>query len=172
MMPLGYMLCSLMRSPHAGTHPFSYYDNHNIFRVDKWIDQYGKVTVIMPTSRHCGIRPLPFNAHPSITIIPYSDHCSFLELKCFVTSVHPRCVRPNVSSCHGNMDYFRDLLDNTPSVRCVIADHMTSYDPQEEYTIPLPIKTMLTCSELYDPSTSLPRRLRKRHSSLPSLQKR
>jgi len=97
--------------------------------VDKWIEQYGKVAVVMPTSRHCGVRALPFNAHPNITIIPYSDHCSFLELKYFVKSVHPRCVRPNVSSCYGSMDCFNDLLDDTPSVCHVIIDHVTSCDP-------------------------------------------
>ena len=95
------------------------------FRVDKWIDRHGEVSIIMPTSRHCGVGSLPFKAHPKITIIPYSDHCSFSELQCFVTSIHPRCVRPNVSGCHGNMDYFNDLLDHIPSVRYVIIGYVT-----------------------------------------------
>jgi len=84
--------------------------------VNKWIDKYGNVTVIKPTCRHYGEGCLSFDAHHNIKLAPYSDHCSFIELISFVKSVHPRCVKPNISGYHSNMSYFDEFLDHTAMV--------------------------------------------------------
>lgn len=105
-------------------------------RVNKWIDKYGEVTVIKPTCRHHGERSLPFDDHPKIKLVLYSDHCSFTELKHFVKCVHPRCIKPSVSGCHSNMNYFDELLDNTAMVCIVVSDgHMMSCDPCRPSTL-------------------------------------
>lgn len=100
----------------------------SVVRVNKWIGRHGNVTVIKPTCRHHGEGSLPFDAHPNIKLVHYSDHCSFTELKQFVQCVRPRCVKPSVSHCHGNMSYFDNLLDPTSMVCTVCSDHVMSCD--------------------------------------------
>ena len=99
-------------------------------RVNKWIDKYGKVTVIKPTCRHNGEGCLPYDAHHNIKLVPYSDHCSFNELKCFVKNIHPRCVKPNVSGCHSDMSCFDEFLDHTAMVCITVVsnNHVMSCD--------------------------------------------
>ena len=92
--------------------------------MNKWISRHGKVTVIKPTCRHHGEGSLPFDTHPNIKLVKYSDHCCFNELLHFVHRVHPRCVKPSVSNCHGNMSYFNDLLDHTAMVCVIVSDHL------------------------------------------------
>ena len=86
------------------------------------------MTVVKPTCRHHGEGSLPFDALPNIKLVQYSDHCSFTELKHFVQHVCPRCVKPSVSNCHGNMSYFDDLLDPTAMVCTVCSDHVILCD--------------------------------------------
>ena len=100
-----------------------------MFRVNKWIKRHGNVTVIKPTCRHYGEGSLPFDAHPNIKLVPYSDHSSFSELKHFVQCVRPRCIKPSVSLCHMEMSYFNELLDLTAMVCCYNSDHVMLCDP-------------------------------------------
>ena len=97
-------------------------------RVNKWINRHSKVTVIKPTCRHHGEGSLPFDAHPNIKLVPYSDHCSFTELKQFVKCVRPRCVKPSISHYHTDMSYFDELLDHTAAVRyhCIVLLYYTA----------------------------------------------
>ena len=79
---------------------------------------------ILPTCLFFGASN-PYENVPNVFVVPYSDHCSFDELRRFVQGVKPRKIIPIVHkhrlppgetiNSRVNMNIFQHLLDSSPS---------------------------------------------------------
>ncbi|CAI8057517.1 5' exonuclease Apollo [Geodia barretti] len=112
------------------------------------------VLVVLPTCIFSGDSAPPTPTHPSIKVVPYSDHSSFKELVEFVGVVKPRCIRPIVRSFSGNKS---EIL----SSRCDMSvfDHLLDPTPLTSYEVPALISQLFAvgCQDNRPrPSSSVP----------------
>ena len=81
---------------------------------------------ILPTCLYVGGQN-PYENVPNVFVVPYSDHCSFEELRRFVENIKPRKIIPIVHkhrlspgdtiNNRVNMNIFHQLMDSSPSVQ-------------------------------------------------------
>ena len=79
---------------------------------------------ILPTCLYVGGQN-PYENVPNVFVVPYSDHCSFEELRRFVESIKPKKIIPivhkhrlspgNTINNRVNMNIFHQLMDSSPS---------------------------------------------------------
>ena len=79
---------------------------------------------ILPTCLYVGGQN-PYENVPNVFVVPYSDHCSFEELRRFVESIKPKKIIPivhkhrlspgNTINNRVNMNIFHRLMDSSPS---------------------------------------------------------
>ena len=79
---------------------------------------------ILPTCLYVGGQN-PYENVPNVFVVPYSDHCSFEELRRFVESIKPKKIIPIVHkhrlspgdtiNNRVNMNIFHQLMDSSPS---------------------------------------------------------
>ena len=84
--------------------------------VDRWMSEM-PTQVIVPTGRFTG-HECTLPQHPSVTVVPHSDHCSYDELLEFVKLVKPVAIQPivHIKECL-NMSRFEPFLTDRSPVR-------------------------------------------------------
>ena len=91
---------------------------------------------ILPTCLYVGGQN-PYENVPNVFVVPYSDHCSFEELRRFVQSIKPRKIIPIVHkhrlspgdtiNNRVNMHIFHQLIDSSPSVQYEVPHSVKRY---------------------------------------------
>lgn len=87
-----------------------------LISVERWINEYPS-QVIIPTCRFIGSSDHSLSRHPSVTVVHYSDHCSYKELYQFVELVKPVTIKPIVQRRDvRNISTFKPLCSLKESV--------------------------------------------------------
>ena len=91
---------------------------------------------ILPTCLYVGGQN-PYENVPNVFVVPYSDHCSFEELRRFVESIKPKKIIPIVHkhrlspgdtiNNRVNMNIFHQLMDSSPSVQYEVPHSVERY---------------------------------------------
>ena len=91
---------------------------------------------ILPTCLYVGAQN-PYENVPNVFVVPYSDHCSFEELRKFVQSVKPRKVIPIVHkhrlapgetiNSRVNMNIFQHLMESSPSAQYKVPSSVENF---------------------------------------------
>ena len=91
---------------------------------------------ILPTCLYVGGQN-PYENVPNVFVVPYSDHCSFEELRRFVESIKPKKIIPIVHkhrlspgdtiNNRVNMNIFHQLMDSSPSEQYEVPHSVERY---------------------------------------------
>ena len=91
---------------------------------------------ILPTCLYVGGQN-PYENVPNVFVVPYSDHCSFEELRRFVQSIKPRKIIPIVHkhrlspgdtiNNRVNVNIFHQLMDSSPPVQYEVPHSVECY---------------------------------------------